>query len=221
MFAHTRFRQLRIALRDRRRDVRMFLHDGFRLAVFQQVQPAEAVHIAALATHQAPQLFSARGNVQALVEGLVGLGERIQVPALHTGALLLHEALQFVHEGVVAALGQRARDFQLEGEAQEVGIAGRLEVDGAHARAVLRKDVDQLVFLELQQRVPDGRHGHAEVVGQFGPVQVHAGLELQPDDRRAQVIVDLLRRALRLIQREGAGEHGHIHGNPEAMVDNG
>ena len=81
-------------------------------------------------------------------------------------------------------------------------LLGGADVDAADHGGVLRKDVDQPFFAQLEQRVADGGLADAELLGQLGAGQHGAGHQVQRHDGLAQFFKHLGRGMARAVQAD-------------------
>jgi hypothetical protein len=92
-------------------------------------------------------------------------------------------------------------------------LPGLRDVDAAHDRLVLRKDVDEAFLLESHQRIAHRRLTDAEARRELGARQEHPGWQFERDDPLVQVIDHLGRRMARSIETprrpfaDGTGHH--------------
>jgi len=84
-----------------------------------------------------------------------------------------------------------------------VRLRGRLEVDAAHERGVLREDVDEAFLAELHQRIAHGGLAQAVAACEFGAGQHRGRREFERDDHLAQAFEHLRRGMARAV--EGVG----------------
>ena len=135
----------------------MVPHNRLRLAFVRQVQPTQPVNVPALLAHQVPEWLHPGGLVHFLVKGLVSQRQFRNVQWIQRGFLQCQMRVQTPHQFVVLRLGQlaqRRQYFQLDRAAQEMRLQCRRQVNPAHDRGMLRKDVHQLLFAQAQQGVP-------------------------------------------------------------------
>ncbi|MNT44589.1 hypothetical protein D3C72_1811230 [compost metagenome] len=141
------------------------------------------------------------------VEGLVGVDETLVFPAEVADALQVDAGLQALDQQRIGPLRQHVHDLQFQRAAQEVRLAGGGDVDAADDRGVLGVDLDQGLFGQPHQRIPDGRLAQAVGVGQGHAGQGRAGGQFQRDDLQSQVFENLGRRVAGSVQSELGALH--------------
>jgi hypothetical protein len=195
----------RIAARDSRDQRFVILDHRSHLSRKRQVQPAQAVEMAAVPADQLKQVGHARGFVKELVKGAVGHGERLVIAraqTLETGDRLPERRDHLV----VGARGDRAHSLELDGEPQEVRLPRRIDVDAGDQRRMLRIDFDQPFLFEPHEGIAHGRLADAEFLLQGAAREQGIGLELQRQNARAQMLEDLRRHLPRAVQTGYAPE---------------
>ncbi len=99
---------------------------------------------------------------------------------------------RLLHPANLRAAGVLRRESggeRLEGDAESVDVAGILHRQRSHPRAASVGGLDQLLLLELAQRLAKGNPAHAELLGQASLDQTLAGAQLEADDRVEKLLV--------------------------------
>src|SRR4051812_39511100 len=117
------------------------------------MEPAQAIDMAAMALHQAPEIRHSGSLAESAVE--------IEVEAVETGEvvdtcqppLFVDQLPQPSHDVGVRRQRECVNHLQLNRAAQELRMPRLSEIDRAHHRRVLGKYLDQVLFLKLQEGV--------------------------------------------------------------------
>jgi hypothetical protein len=104
--------------------------------------------------------------------------------------------------------GQLMHDLEFYRAAQKVRLPGRVDVDAAHQRCVLRKHIHQPFLGQPQQGLAHGCLAHAEPVGQLLPNQHRAGHEFKRKNGITQLLEHLWCCETRAVESD-PGEGGH------------
>src|SRR3954454_20460547 len=112
------------------------------------MQPAQPVDMSAAAAHQRPEFLLAGRGIKLRVKIVIAGDEALEVSGL--GELLLERdrVVEAYDQRFAVLLREQPDDFELQRLAQEMGLLGPTDIDPAYDGGVLRKHIDDALFLQ-------------------------------------------------------------------------
>ena len=101
------------------------------------------------------------------------------------------------------AIAERAKNFKFDRAPEEMHFERRCDIDTAHDGGVLREYIDQPLFGQAHECIPDRRLAQAEMFGEFAPNKHGAWRKIECDDQRPYRIKHLRGALAVAIQSQG------------------